>query len=254
MPIIIGSGLALKLGTDIYRGVQANKQGKEAKKQLKELTATPAPTYSVVPELQNFYAQAAFEAANPQAFSGAETATFNQNLARNTNTQYANAVNRAGGQSSQFVASLLNANNLNAINQFSAQGENTRRGNRQAAFGRQGQAVSQIQNVNNMNTQAQINRRLMIEQALGGAIAQSRQNVDAMWKSFGDLGGNVAGYAMGGGFGGTDGTDGGGQAVMQPYTSSNYYSGMTPMNYNLGSPSFNPSFKPKVDMFGRPIN
>lgn len=250
MPLIVsGVALAAKLGTDIYRGVQANKERKKAQSQLDKLAKTPIPQYSVSPEVQSYYSQAASEAANPQGFSGAETAAFNQNVARNTNTQYANAVNRAGGQASQYIANLLNMNNLNAYNQFAAQGEGIRRGNRQAAFGRQAQGMSQIQNVNNMNTQSQLQRRLMVEQALGGTIAQQKQNIDNMWKGIGDTAGNVGGFALGGGFGAKNAQP----TVPTGFNTTQNFSGMNQANYGFNGTGFNPNFRAKVDMFGNPI-
>jgi len=206
MPLTIGLiGGGIKLGSDIVRGVRANKKRKQLEGQLSELQKQPIPQYMVSPELRAMYSQASSESMNPQGFSGAETAGFNQRLGNIQNTQYNNAVNRSGGQMGRFIGGVLNTQATNASNQFAAQGEQFRRANRQSALGRQGSAISQIQNVGNMNTAAQLQRRMMIEQALGRSISMQNQNIDNAWGGLGDLGGNVAGYAVGSMLGGQKG-------------------------------------------------
>jgi hypothetical protein len=105
-------------------------------------------------------------------------------------------VNRAGGQTGSFVNNVLSAQNTNAINDFSVADANLTRQNRNAALSRQYGALGQIQNVDNMNNQNDLNYRLMQEQALGGAIAQQKQNISGMWSGIAGLGGTVAGYGL----------------------------------------------------------
>jgi len=181
----------VKLGSDVIRGIRADKERGRLQGQLDELSKTPIPQYMVSPELRAMYSQASSESMNPQGFSGAETAGFNQRLGNIQNTQYNNAVNRSGGQMGRFIGGVLNTQATNASNQFAAQGEQFRRMNRQSALGRQASASSQIQNVGNMNTAAQLQRRMMIEQALGRSIAMQKQNIDNAWGGMGDLAGNV---------------------------------------------------------------
>lgn len=225
MPLTVGviaGGTALKLGSDIFRGIRSNRERKRQQSQLDELQKQPIPQYMVSPELRAMYSQASNEAMNPQGFSGAETLGFNQRLGSIQNTQYNNAVNRAGGQMGRFIGGVLNSQATGASNQFAAQGEQIRRMNRQSALGRQAGATSQIQNIGNMNTAAQLQRRLMIEQALGRSIATQKQNIDRAWGGLGELGGNVAGYAIGSMMGApSGGNKGGGGSNYDPMSPFN---------------------------------
>lgn len=227
--------------------VRADRERKRQEKKLKELQKQPRPTYGVTPELQGYYNQASSEVLNPQGFSGAERGAFNQQMGQNYNTQYANAVGRAGGQTGSFINNVLTANNLNAGNQFAVSDANLRRQNRQSAFNRQSYGVGQIQNIDNMNTQADLNYRLMTEQALGGAIAQQKQNISNAISSVGQSGSMMAGYGAGGGGGNAYKTSGS-SSPQQNYTSgptspmggqTYYSSGMGNNNDWGGAPAAN---------------
>jgi hypothetical protein len=201
---IAAIGGAINLGTTAFRGMNASQEKNRLQARLDTLSATALPKFKVSDEINSIYGQAASEAANPMGFSGAEKNAFGQNLAQNYNTQFYNAVNRTGGQTGRFANAVLSGNNINAMNTFASNDAALARQNRMAALSRQMSAARDINNVGLQNTQADIQRRLMTEQTLGGAIAQQNQNIDQAWKSVGDLGMMGAGYALSG-YGGADG-------------------------------------------------
>lgn len=199
MPLTIAAiGGAINLGTTAYRGFNASRERDKQQSRLDTLSATALPKYKVADEINSIYGQAASEAANPMGFSGAEKNAFNQNLGQNYNTQFYNAVNRTGGQTGRFANAVLSGNNINAMNTFASNDAALARQNRMAALSRMMSGANTIQGVNNANSQAEIQRRLMTEQALGGAVAMQNQNIDQAWKSIGDLGAMGAGYALSG--------------------------------------------------------
>lgn len=212
MPLIAAAiGGGLNLGVTAFRGMNASNERDKQQARLDALTATPLPKFKVSDEIKSIYGQAASEAANPMGFSGAEKNAFNQNLAQNYNTSIYNAINRTGGQTGRFANAVLSGNNVNAMNTFASNDASLARQNRMAALSRMMSGANTIQGIDNQNSQAEIQRRLMTEQALGGAVAQQSQNVDQAWKSVGDLGAMTAGYALsgyGGGAGGKVGSAG----------------------------------------------
>lgn len=203
--VAIGGGAALSTGIGIGRARKADKERGRQQERLDALLKQDLPKFKRTNELGQFYSQAATEALNPQGFTGAETAAFNQNLGTLQNTQMQNAINRAGGQTGRFIGGVLNTQGINALNQFAVNDAQLARQNRMAALGRQGNAISQFQNIENQNAAAEIQRRLLTEQMLGGAIAQQKQNIDNAWKSVGDLGALATGYGLSGALGGAGG-------------------------------------------------
>jgi hypothetical protein len=188
------AGLVGSIGTGIYQGVSSDRERAKQQRNLDRLAATPKPKFGVAPQIGNIYTQASNEAANPQGYSGAETLGFQELMGRNYNTQYNNAVNRTGGQTGRFANAVLSANNLGAMNDFAARDAQIARANRQSALGRQGMAANVYQRAADNNTQADWNYRLMTEQALGGAIAQQKQNMNNTWNSVGNAFGTIGGY------------------------------------------------------------
>lgn len=202
MPVITATLLmAAKVGTDIARGVRADRERARIQSQLNELNRQALPEYGVTDPIRGLYGQAMTEAMNPQGFSGAETARFQQNLGQGFNTQMMNAGNRSGGQMSRFIATGLGGNMTNAMNQFAAQDQSIARGNRLAALNRAGGFANTMQRVDNMNTQFAMQRRMMLEQALGRGLAMQKQNIDSAIKGVGDTAGMAGGYAMMGAMG-----------------------------------------------------
>ena len=223
MPLIAAAiGGGINLGVTAFRGYNASQERDRQQARLDTLSATPLPKYKVSDEINSIYGQAASEAANPMGFSGAEKNAFNQNIAQNYNTQFYNAVNRTGGQTGRFANAVLSGNNINAMNTFASNDAALARQNRMAALSRQMSAARDINNVGLQNTQADIQRRLMTEQNLGGAVGMQNQNIDQALKSVGDLGAMAAGYALSG-YGGGAGKVGSDASRID--TSGNIFNG-----------------------------
>lgn len=197
----LGLGLAgLGVAGNIFNYYQANKAQERAQKQLDELNRQPVPQYGVDPAWKRYYQQATNQAANPMGFTGAETGSFQQNLARTLAAQRANATQLSGGNLGRAINSMNVGANINGLNTFAGQDAALRRQQQNAAYGRQAQGAGVFQNVGNMNTQTALSRRLMQEQALGNAVRQQRdyqQNI--VGGMSGDLlGAGVTGLLYGG--------------------------------------------------------
>jgi len=133
----------------------------------------PNSTASVVPQLENYYANAAKEWARTsnaakRGLSDAERNVITTDFAQATNIGQANAQAAGGSSLAPYINSVTNAN----ANRFSlglaAENERVRREREQLAqqyFSMLGQSAQPFQNAQNMNFQKQI----MKEQALGAA-------------------------------------------------------------------------------------
>lgn len=175
MPITIGAisagaGLVGK-GISAYESYQRSRQ---AQKQLNDLQNQQIPQYQLGTAQQRMGAMALRDIANPTGYTGAETGQFNQNLAKINAGAMNNASSMAGGNLSRAMLAGTNANAMNATNQFAAQGANLRRNAYNSGMGRYGAFAGAEQAVGNANTQAALNRRMMIERALGGAVQSNR--------------------------------------------------------------------------------
>lgn len=183
----IGAGLQL---ANMGMSWQAQKAA-EAK--AAELDRQPVPQYTPDSRLNSFYQQAVAGVANPQGYTGAETAGYNSRLAQIMASRNANAQNMAGGQLSRAIGGMGNAEAINALNQFSGNDTALRRSAFNAAMGRQQSAMGQYQSLDNMNTQTALQRRLMKEQGLGQAIQSNKAMIS---NSLNNLGGDLMGYGM----------------------------------------------------------
>lgn len=196
--LMMGLGALGKL----YGVAEAGVNSRRARRQLSALGNEPLPTYTVNPAISRLYSGALGEAASPTGYTGAEKAAFRQNIASGLNTQAYNARSMAGGNMGRALAGVLSGNQLNAYNQFASQDAQLARSQRNAALSRLLGLSGTMQNVQNMNTQAALNRRLMQEQMLGQAISSNRAYRTGTLGSLGsDLltGGIMTG--MNGGFG-----------------------------------------------------
>jgi hypothetical protein len=183
----IGAGLQ---AYNMYNSYQAQKK---AEADAARLDAQPVPQYTPNSRLNSFYQQAVAGVANPQGYTGAETAGYNSRLAQIMASRNYNAQNMAGGQLSRAIGGMGNAESINALNQFSGNDAALRRSAFNAAMGRQQSAMGQYQSLDNMNTQTALQRRLMKEQGLGQAIQTNK----AMFSnSLNNLGGDLMGYGM----------------------------------------------------------
>ena len=185
---------AVATGVNMYNSSQAQDR---AQSQLDAINKTEVPKYSESPALSQAHGAAIQDYFNPQGVTATQRGVFNNNLATNTNANYTNSVNRAGGQIGGFIQGVNNAQNVGAINNFANTDATLTNQNRNNAAGRMDSTAAQIQSVNDRNTQAAINRRMMIEQALGAAIGQQQTNLSNHFTSLGNTGLEVAGYELG---------------------------------------------------------
>jgi hypothetical protein len=195
LPIAMGiAGLASK-GYGMY---EANKREKEAKRQLAELAKTPYAKYSVNPLVKRYTDMGMRDIQNPQGFTGAEAADFQSRIAAAQNAARQNAISLGGSSVSRAVGGALGASNLAAQNQFAAQNAALARQNRNLGFGRFMQGASVAQSVQDRNTQNELNRRMMTEQAFGAAARQAGDQQRAMISGLGSdlIGGAFNMYAM----------------------------------------------------------
>lgn len=184
----------ISTGLNIYNSSQAQNR---AQSQLDSENNIPVPKYSESPALSQAHGLAIQDYFNPKGVTSTQRSIFNNNLATNTNANYTNSVNRSGGQLGGFIQGVNNAQNIGAINNFANTDATLTAQNRNNAAGRIDATAGQIQNINDKNTQTAIQRRMMIDQALGTAIGQQRTNLSNQLTSFGNTGLQMAGYGLG---------------------------------------------------------
>ena len=178
IPLAIPLAMSLAgAGAKGYNMFQANKREKEALKQLDQLRNTPYARYSVNPLVRRYTELGLRDFQQPQGFTGAETAAFRQQLAAQNAALAANAMSAGGGSVGRAVTGLNNINTINALNQFAGQGAALARSARNLGMSRYMQGAGVAQGIDNMNIQNELNRRMMLEQALGAAARQNRDIV-----------------------------------------------------------------------------
>ena len=169
---IAGAGLAIK-------GVSAYSQNRRAKKGLEALNEQPEAQYSVSPELKGAYDTAL--ANSKTGHSPEEEAAFSQKMARSSATATRSALDAGGGNMASTINAGLMANEIGAINQFAASGAQLK----QQKINTAADLARAIQSQENLGTGATIQKRMMLEQAYGGALAKSNEN---MQQAVGDAG------------------------------------------------------------------
>lgn len=195
LPLIMaGAGLAAK-GYGIY---EANKREKEAKRALANLAKTPYAKYGVNPLVKRYTDMGLRDIQNPQGFSGAETADFQSRIAAAQNAARQNAISLGGSSVARAVGGALGSANLAAQNQYAAQNAALARQNRNLGYSRFMQGAGIAQNIDNMNTQNELNRRMMTEQAYGTAARQAGDQQRAIVSGLGSdlIGGAFNLYGM----------------------------------------------------------
>jgi len=190
LPLILaGAGLGMKA----YNMYGAAQREKEAMKGLRNLANTPYARYSVNPLVSRYTQMGLRDIQNPQGFSGAETGAFQQGLAQSQAGARQNALSIGGSSVSRAVNAGLNSANLGAMNQFAGQNAALARQNRNLGFSRYMQGAGIAQNIDNMNTQNELQRRMMMEQAYGAA---ARQNRDIYSQSLEGMGNDLLGAGL----------------------------------------------------------
>lgn len=165
MPLPLAAALipaALKAGTGIYQSVKAS----NALKNLGKM-----PEYSISPELQNSYNRA--ERMATQGYTPQEAAAFSQRLARNNNTSFQRGITLGGGSLAKALNSAVLSNNIDAQLGFAANDASLRRSNIRYADS----VGSEVSGQRNRNTAQQLAYRMLVEQNLGMAKQQGRNNV-----------------------------------------------------------------------------
>lgn len=234
MPIslgIAGAELAFDVGTKLYNNYESGKNKDAAQVKLDALNNTPLPQETADPSLLRYYAMNLNGVNNPQGISAGEKAQFNQNVANNVNTQNYNATNTSGGNLSRYIHNALQPSIINSSNQLVTQDQGVKRANYNASMGRLGGAVNQLQGISNTNARNAWQRRMMIEQALGGAInSNNAYQMNTLNNLGSDIGGAALKYGSGstgkfGSFGGassdTGGYDGAPDILGTNYSLSN---------------------------------
>lgn len=194
LPLAIAAGAALAgTGLNLYNMYGASKRADKAQAEADRLSNIPIPKYSPNSRLFGFYGQAVNDVANPIGYTGAERTRFNNRLSQILATQKSNAEMLGGGGVSRAIGAIGNASTINALNDFSANDANLARNFRNSGLSRMGNTISQFQNIDNMNTQVELQRRMMKEQALGEAI---RSNRDLVANGITNIGNDLLGFGL----------------------------------------------------------
>jgi hypothetical protein len=198
----IGAGVSI-LGNGI-NALRSNKFMNEAKSELSNLVKNPIKPFSVSAPMQSYGTQAMSEAATPMGFSGAEKSSFDSGMGRTANSIYEKAMSIGGGSGSRAIQGILSAGLLDQTGNFAAKDAMLREERRQKAINRVAGYASGVQNIDNMNVNANINAQSDLNRSIG----INRENIGKFWGNLGGLGGMAFGYGMMGGFGGDKTTPG----------------------------------------------
>lgn len=205
LPLAIPIGMAalglLSKGVGMY---QASEREEEAQRRLDELSKKPYEQYSASPALQSFYSRVLQRSMAPQGMSAAEMAGAKKGIADTQATTMYNVKGASGGNLSRYISGALSPQTASAMANLYGQSAQMKRADEARSMGMLQSATGQMQSIQDRNTQAALQRRMMTEQALGQAVAQNRAFFDQSLQGIGsDLmgGGLMLGY--GSMFGGT---------------------------------------------------
>jgi len=205
-----GIGLATKAGG----AIAANRNQKRALRELQKIQGQPLARYTQSQGLNEFGRFAQNEMYNPQGFTFGERQSAMQDINQAGNTSYQRGLNLAGGQLSRAIQGTNTANTLNALNRFGNQDAALRRQIQGRGISNFGSVARNEQNLQNMNTQTELQRRLMAEQFAGRAAQQWR---DVKFGTLTSMGNDVLGAGLNlgmakmMGYGGQDSSQVGGQ-------------------------------------------
>lgn len=193
LPLLAAGAALAGTGLNLYNMSQASNREDQARAEANRLSQVPIAKYTPNSRLLGYYGQAVNDVANPQGYTGAERGRFGSRLSQILATQRANAEQLGGGGVSRAIGAIGNANSINALNDFSANDANLARNYRNQGLSRMGSTISQLQNLDNMNTQVELQRRMMKEQALGNAIQSNR---DVVSNGISNLGNDLMGFGL----------------------------------------------------------
>lgn len=166
---------------------------KQAEQEAARLRNTPIEDYSMSPELLEQKRIASNMFSSPQGYTPQETAAYNRNIRRILAGQTYNATNVGGGGVGRVIGAMGNAATVNAATDFAANDAVLTRQNRNMGLSTLNQIANKAQAIKDMNTQFRLNRRLMQEQAVGGAI---RSNKDLINGTFMGVGQDLLGAGL----------------------------------------------------------
>lgn len=152
----------------------------EAKKGLNKISAQKFPNYSLSPQLKSAYDQSVTDAQH--GFTPAETAAFTNSLARQNNLSYRRATDSAGGNLASAINRGLQSQNIGALNQFAGQDAAMQRGN----IRYRDTLAQALQHNQNLQSQADISHRVMLEQAYGKAESDAQMGMVNSGLAFGN--------------------------------------------------------------------
>lgn len=138
---------------------------------MKQLQKEAFPSFKPTTDLQKAKIRSG-QFAN-MGYTPEQSANFRQDLARIGNEDYQNAISMSGGSLSRALNARRTTMRMNALNQF-AQGDAAQR---MANIRYDDSITGQMQSLANMETQARLQRRIMLEQAYGGAIKAGTENI-----------------------------------------------------------------------------
>lgn len=178
IPIMAIAALA-QAGYGIY-------QHEKAKSELKKLGRTPYPYPKVSPELQMAYQRAM--GMSQTGYTPQERASFENRLAQQQMAGQRQAVQVGGGQLAGAIGAGMRAQQLGAQSMFAAEDARLRRQSMRYAD----TLAQAMQHQKNIVSDAEMRRRTMEEQALGGAMKAGTENI------FGGINTAAAAYDKGG--------------------------------------------------------
>ena len=198
---LLTAGIVLGVGAKGVGMYQASQREEEAQRQLDELSKKPYEQYSASPALQSFYSRVMQRSMAPQGMSAAEMAGAKKGIADTQATTMYNVKGTSGGNLSRYISGALSPQTGSAMANLYGQSAQMKRADEARSMGMLQSATGQMQSIQDRNTQAALQRRMMTEQALGQAVAQNRAVFDQSLQGIGsDLmgGGLMLGYgAMG---------------------------------------------------------
>lgn len=171
--LTIGS-LAVGAGMKAYNMWNANQDRKKGQKALDELSKQPYAEYKVSPETQGYYSKVLGGVNNPMGMTAAEKANAAGNVNNAINTTLYNVKGQTGGNMARYLSGAFSPQIASSANNIAVADANMRNANYNRNLSMLGGAAGTIQNIKNMNTQNEINRRMMKEQALGQSILQNK--------------------------------------------------------------------------------
>jgi hypothetical protein len=139
--------------------------------QLKKLSKTPQPEYTA--SRGTLAADARAQQNAQMGYTPSQIAAYKANLGQALNTQLVNQRNMAGGNLAGALGARGSMQKFSAMNQFAAGDADRQMQNIRYAD----EQTSKLQNLQNMNTEAAMRRRLQTEQALGAAVSKGTENM-----------------------------------------------------------------------------